>query len=159
MTETTTNNEIRAVNEMRPVEMHFDEHEAQRAIQDGDTMWNAMMAAQQIGTELKRCVKCGMLKPLSKFPASKRYADGHRNDCKECVNEYNRTYRIRKREAKAATTGSAAGDQVDKPLRLCTTSEIFAHLREAKTPARFYIEALKEMGYSGTLKVTREVTL
>lgn len=32
----------------------------------------------------KRCTKCGQIKPLSSFYASRGMRDGHRNDCIEC---------------------------------------------------------------------------
>lgn len=51
---------------------------------------------------MKSCNKCGALKALSEFPKNKNYADGHRNDCRECYRAYNQTYRAENLEAARA---------------------------------------------------------
>lgn len=39
-------------------------------------------------TKLKKCTKCGELKPLDEFYRNKRTADGRRYNCKKCSDEY-----------------------------------------------------------------------
>jgi hypothetical protein len=41
---------------------------------------------------MKKCIKCGIEKPLSEFPKRKNSKDGHRNSCKECRLTYQRKW-------------------------------------------------------------------
>jgi 5-methylcytosine-specific restriction endonuclease McrA len=41
----------------------------------------------------KNCRKCGEWKEYVCFPKRKEAKDGHRNECKECIKEYDRSYR------------------------------------------------------------------
>ena len=49
----------------------------------------------------KRCIECGMEKPVSEFYAAIRNHDGLNNKCKKCVLAYGREYKAHRRaEAK-----------------------------------------------------------
>lgn len=52
-------------------------------------------------TKMKVCTICGKRKPLSEFRIDYRYPDGHRNQCKECINKMNRERNAKKAEIKA----------------------------------------------------------
>ena len=42
----------------------------------------------------KKCSKCKEAKPLAEFSKNKRSKDGHQNQCKGCVNRYNKENRV-----------------------------------------------------------------
>lgn len=52
----------------------------------------------------KKCSRCGKVLPLSEFHRNKAKPDGHSNLCKDCQNEYNREYLMKKTNAKDAAT-------------------------------------------------------
>ena len=37
---------------------------------------------------MKKCIKCGVAKPLNNFHKGNNYKDGHRSDCKDCSSKY-----------------------------------------------------------------------
>lgn len=41
---------------------------------------------------MKKCTRCGKVKPLSKFHKRKRNPDGHQRWCKQCTKEYRKGY-------------------------------------------------------------------
>lgn len=53
----------------------------------------------------KVCPKCGRTLPITAFNKNKSRADGHSNMCRECIAEYGKVYRERKKkgESKDAT--------------------------------------------------------
>jgi len=46
-----------------------------------------------IYTPTKKCIKCGIEKPLSEYHKDKQNKDGYRTQCKSCVKEYQRLNR------------------------------------------------------------------
>jgi hypothetical protein len=42
--------------------------------------------------EAKRCLRCGLTKPISEFSKDKRRPDGCKSHCKECHNKYNKKW-------------------------------------------------------------------
>ena len=48
---------------------------------------------------MKKCCKCKVEKELSEFSKSKSRKDGHKNHCKACCKEYNKTYYLDNKEA------------------------------------------------------------
>ncbi|MFZ3046178.1 MAG: hypothetical protein WA151_09710 [Desulfatirhabdiaceae bacterium] len=42
--------------------------------------------------EEKKCIKCGVIKPLSEFNHRRLSVDGYRNECRLCRKNYNATY-------------------------------------------------------------------
>ena len=54
---------------------------------------------------MKKCSKCGQLLPLDSFSKGLTYKDCHKSICKKCINEYNREYRVRKKERKKKLLG------------------------------------------------------
>lgn len=49
----------------------------------------------------KICQKCGKLKPIEEFHKKKASPDGHRNQCKTCVEQYMEKYRKEHKEERA----------------------------------------------------------
>ena len=47
---------------------------------------------------MKKCAKCGIIKPASEFPKNKGHKDGLESTCRACLKEYNRVYRLANRE-------------------------------------------------------------
>jgi hypothetical protein len=49
-------------------------------------------------TAIKRCRKCGVIKPITDFGVESRRPDGHRFRCKDCENGYARSCRLAARD-------------------------------------------------------------
>ncbi len=47
---------------------------------------------------MKKCSKCGQLKPLEAFGKARTCKDGHRSQCKECWVPYHRAYNEKHRD-------------------------------------------------------------
>lgn len=64
-------------------------------------VWRLMQLAQQVGfslevypmTDMKRCTKCGLVKPLSDFAKDKRRPYGRHAQCKACRNKQGAQFR------------------------------------------------------------------
>jgi len=52
---------------------------------------------------LRRCTKCGAVKPLGEFGPELRSRRGRRRQCRDCHNEYQRVWRAKNRENVRAT--------------------------------------------------------
>lgn len=50
-------------------------------------------------TRLKECNTCKELLPYDMFNKSKKHSDGHNHKCRSCVQEYNREWRDKNRDA------------------------------------------------------------
>jgi len=63
---------------------------------------------------MKKCIKCGLEKPLTEFEVAVRNADGHSSECQVCRSLYKRqiaeSHRVRNR---------ALGDKVFEGTKLC----------------------------------------
>lgn len=82
---------------------------------------------------VKKCVYCGNLFTLEHFRRTRLSADGHANICMECA-------RKRRGEKKALASGGGNPEL-------------------AKFQPRELIEELRARGYTGTLKITKEINV
>jgi len=50
---------------------------------------------------MKKCSKCKIEKPLTAFNKNKSKSDGYSTECRECVNSYNKIYKVAHKEEAA----------------------------------------------------------
>ena len=111
-----------------------------------------MTQDQNLG-EVKRCRKCGAVKPLTDFYANSTAADGREGRCKNCSNAYNRAYSRehpesgRRRTAKhlrehpeqsvahvAVRNALKSGELVRQPCEVCGDPDSEAHHEDYSKP-------------------------
>jgi len=98
---------------------------------------------------MKRCTKCKVEKPLTKFNKDKRTKDGLRTDCKSCQKDYNKDwYEVNKEKKKAYDEANRDRRNAYQRERIKTDSlyKMKRNLR-SRTWAAF-----KNKGYSKTSK-------
>lgn len=112
---------------------------------------------KQEATELqdvKLCVCCNTVKPLTEFYTSPRMRDGYRSLCKDCSKKASAEYQRKKREAERneKTVSAPVKNTVSAVIRRDDPTNPLANF----TP-RELIAELRLRGYVGELEVTTKI--
>lgn len=70
------------------------------------------------GDIMKLCSTCDELKPYSEYGICRRYADGYRGQCKQCIKEYTKKWQKEKPEIKRAIRTKYRKNNRDKIRRM-----------------------------------------
>lgn len=92
--------------------------------------------------QMKRCTKCGVVKPVSEFSKNRTCKDGYHSHCKECGVEYRRIYYRANREKVIEHIRKYREDNPEKVAERCRKYRD-RHREELAERSRNYYSCVK----------------